>query len=722
MEHMSFDKFLKLIAKRWKIIPFFISAFVGVLVFYGIFFYNPTYVSDSKILLKPNTSNTFVSELNSDNEVPHSLGQNKNPVLTQIEVLNSHDISLKVSKALLKEPKFKKSKVKDLVKDIQKNVHFNNPPGTDIIDITVKWDTPEDAQKISKLLLSSYYSYNESVYKKSALNTKTYIENQLKDTNNKLREIREKIQKYRKNNSSLNIDLEAENVIDRTARIEDLLTDINVNIASANRKVKELSRGLGSTMKRALDSVALGQSESLVKLNENLVESQQKLADLKVKYPQTTPQIKSLNSQIKQIESQIENETIALIGRKPDIIQKSIIADSVRSEMVDDFVKNNIELKSLLSQRAILRKDLRILRSNKNKFPNIQKALTIMQEKEKSLAAIAEILNAKLVEAKIHESALVSNIDIIEKPIFPTSKSFPTLLHLLGIFILAGTLMGIATILGLYYIEDTCDDPQELEKIIKAPILGIIPWLTNETYKNLLLEYNPHSVITIIYQKIITSLKIKCYKKKINAIGIISTELEKGRSIVSTNIATSFAKTNEKVILIDNDFRYGSLTKEFNIDFSKYPDITDLILELSKTKDPKAPIKDTIMKHIIQIPNQENMFLIPNNHKVINPYEILNNEIFHKIIQCLKSDFQFDFMIVDSPPLLAVADSIITSQYLDGLVLLCGLKTSRSDLNKIKKICDENYVELLGAVARDTLTELEAPESIYVKQLSSIAD
>ena len=139
------------------------------------------------------------------------------------------------------------------------------------------------------------------------------------------------------------------------------------------------------------------------------------------------------------------------------------------------------------------------------------------------------------------------------------------------------------------------------------------------------------------------------------------------------------------------------------------------MLELTKASDVNS-YPEIISKYIIQIPGQNNLYLIPNNNKVDNPYEILNNEVFPNLIKYLKSCF--DLVVVDTPPMLAVADSIIVSQYVDGLLVLCGIKTSRSNLRKIRKICDENYVEILGAVARDTLTELEVPENMYIKQLS----
>jgi uncharacterized protein involved in exopolysaccharide biosynthesis len=87
----------------------------------------------------------------------------------------------------------------------------------------------------------------------------------------------------------------------------------------------------------------------------------------------------------KQSESQIEKETISLLGKKSIKGTNSLISDTVRSEMVNDFVKNSVELNSLIAQRETLRSNYNNLKTNQKMIPEIQKTLTMLQEKEKNL-------------------------------------------------------------------------------------------------------------------------------------------------------------------------------------------------------------------------------------------------------------------------------------------------------------------------------------------------
>jgi len=717
MEPISLNKYAQIIIKKWKIIAYSAGAMFILSLVFGLLFYTTTYISSAEVLIKQTTPVTFVTELNTDNQGGQfGMGQDKNPVLNQIEILSSYDIATAVAKKLSGNSSFSKYPKEFLAKRIQRAIELDTPTGTDIISIDIKWDNPEDAQLIAKTLLDCYYDYNVNLNKKSVLQTKNYINKQLADSSKKLESTREEIKTYRKNNFTVDIELESDSLVQQIKRVEDLIVDVNANISNQEGRGRQSLSNLGINLKKAIDSVALGGDPTLLKLQQSLQDAQQKYATLKVKYPVSTPEMRSLHADIKMNEDQIAKQTIALIGKSATNANNSLISDSVRSNMVSDTVKSNIELHSLRTQKTELTKILSELNGQLKQVPEKQKMLTILLEKEKTLADVVETLNAKLVEAKIKESEIISNISIIENPTVSDTESFPTKMHLTFMFLFAGIILGIGTILGLYYVDDLCGGSSDVEEVIKAPVLGTIPWLTNNTYSNFLTDYNPHSVVAIIYQKIATSIKVRCYRKKINCIGIISAELEKRRSIVAATLANTFAKTQDKVLLIDTDFRDGSLTREFNIDFSAFPDITDLILELSKNEDNGINWNEIISKYIIKIPDQHNLYLIPNNNKVNNPYEILNNATLPKLIQILKTNF--DFVLVDAPPMLAVADSIITSQHVDGLVVLCGVKTSRSSLRKIRKICDENYVEILGVIARDTLTELEVPENMYIKQFS----
>jgi polysaccharide biosynthesis transport protein len=713
VENLSLDKYTKLIVKNRKIITLFMLGMFIFTIFYSLFFYKSNYQSSAKILIKNKPQISFVTELNA-NSTDFLPGENKNPILTQMEVLTSADIARNVINKLSKEEFLNKYPPDKMVKILKKHIKLKNPAGTDIIKMTVSWNKPDEAQKIAQAYIDSYYNYNVKVNQISVAQTKEYISKQLDKSNKELAGIREKIQNYRKNNESVNIEEEAGSTIEQISKLEGSISETNSKLASERGKSYALSNKIGITAKKALDNVAVGQDTIITTLRQNLYDNQQKFATLNAKYPPTNIQMKSLNDNILEIKNQINTQMIATVG-KTLTGANSTIADPVRTQLVQDLIASQTNVRAFASEKAALENNLKELKVKLSKLPEKQKTLQKLLQDEAVTSSIVQTLNAKLIEAQIKQSEIVSGINIVENPAIPASASFPTLLHLFLIFELIGVLLGIATILGIYYIEDICQGTTELEEITQAPVFGVIPWLNSVSYKN----YSQNSDISIAYQRIMTSLKIKSCKKNINAIAFSSAELEKKRSIISVNVAQQLAKSNNSVVVIDADYRDGCIEEEFGIKKQNNQDLTSLLINMQNMVNKghqEDEIINLITGSLVQIAEYDNLFILPNINNNENPYEVLTTPAFQMLIEYLKK--KFDFVLVDTPPMLAVPDAITISQNLDGIVLLCGIKTSRSNLRRIYKACKDNYIELLGTVARDAVPEFEVPDRQSIKRFN----
>lgn len=718
MEPMSLNRYTKLLINNWKIIAYFMGGMLLISVIYSVIFFKPLYKSNAKLLLKETTPTNFITNLGGETQIT-SLGQNKNPILTQMEILSSLDLAQKVWDKIKKDSDFSELAQGGMaIFMLQNSVSLNNPPATDIIELSVKWDNPEKAQKITKAYVDAYFNYNVDFNKKSVKQVKGYIQKQLEESTLKLEKVREKIKNYRNKTFSVDLPNETASIVQQIAVMENQISDLKGQMEAEQGRTNELSSKLGSELGKSIQSIALGQNSNLSILQQKLGEAEQKFAELNVKYPKTNPQMKALLASINELKTQISEQTGALVGKTKVNKKNSLITDPVRTQMVGDLVKSQADLQSLTQQIGSLQGSLQELMKKQSQIPERQKTLANLLEEEKTLSLVVETLTTKLVEAQIKESEIISNVNIIESPTFPITQSFPTVLHLILIFIFIGGLLGVATVLGLYYIADTCQDRSEIEEILKTPVIGTIPWLVYNNYNKNDEELKPDSVIGIVYQKIATSLKVKCYKKGFNIIGMLSAEFEKRRPFISVNIAKTLASTDETVLLIDADFRDGAIAKELGIETSKASDITDCLLAIVARlgQGNTEGIEEMINQFVIPVPKYKNLFLLPNNNKIDNPMEILDSEAFPILMKTFKS--KFDFVFVDTPPILAVPDSIVTAQYLDGLLILCGLKTPRRNLRQIQKICVDNYVELLGAITRDSTTELEIPENKYIKHLS----
>ena len=719
MEPLSLNKYINIIIKKWKLLAIFAAVSLVLALIYGLFIFKPVYKSNAKVMIKANLPKVFVADIGYDTPIASPGGQNKNPILTQIEVLSSKDMAENVWEKIKKDVPFNQYPKDYLVQALTKVIQLENPLGTDIIDLTILWINPEDSQKIANAYVNAYYDYNVNLNKKSVSQTKSYINDQLKESTLKLKNLREKLKKFRKDNLSVDINVEALSVINQITNVENLISEINSNIDSEKGKIEEISSKLGIDLEKAINSVALGQSINLSTWQKALHEAQQQYATLNVKYPSTTPQMKSIEANINEIKSQISEQALVIIGHSPNLEENSIISDSVRTQMVNDLVKSHTELQAFSARKKSLKNTLESLKNKQNSIPEKKQALASLLEQEENLSNIVKTLNTKLIEAKIKESEIVSNVSIIQNATLPKDASFPTMFHILLIFVSCGSLLGVGLVIGLHFLEDTCYEPSEMEEILGAPVIGSIPWLSESSYNDVSNGYKPASIVGIVYQKITTSLKVRCQKSKINALAVSSADFEKKKPVISVNIAKNLAQSNDSVILIDADLRDSYFSSIFKFDSSTFPDLTDCLSEVSKkfSEGRLSEIEQVISSHIIQIPNYKNLFIIPTSNKNFYPFTVLNSDAFPLLIKVLKT--KFDFVVVDTPPILAVPDSINISQHLDGLLVLSGIKTSRSNLRQIRKICADNYINVVGTISRENTNELKVPENQYIKQLSS---
>ena len=207
---LSLEKYTKLVIKDWKIIVYFRACMLFLTIIYGLFMYKPNYKSNVEILVKNQPQVSFVTELNSENLTP--LNQNDNPVLSQIEILSSFDLIDKIinklekdSDFLQKNPNFSKYTVDQLEDNFKQIIKLKNPPGTDVITMSICWNNPDDAKKIAKYYLDTYLAFDSNLNKKAVAQMRLYIKKQLAKSTNDLAKIRNDIRTYRKNNKSVDV-------------------------------------------------------------------------------------------------------------------------------------------------------------------------------------------------------------------------------------------------------------------------------------------------------------------------------------------------------------------------------------------------------------------------------------------------------------------------------------------------------------------------------------
>lgn len=189
-----------------------------------------------------------------------------------------------------------------------------------------------------------------------------------------------------------------------------------------------------------------------------------------------------------------------------------------------------------------------------------------------------------------------------------------------------------------------------------------------------IVEKEPKSIAAESYRTLRTNIQYSSFDKEYRAIVVTSSDPGEGKSTTAGNLALCLAQGDKKVILVDCDLRKPSIHKKFKI--SNIVGLSDVIVG-------KESLENAVHRY------NKNMTVLTSGKIPPNPSEMLSSKTMSKLIEHLKDEY--DYVILDTPPVQAVTDSQILSTKVDGTILVV-----RAD--KTKKDGVQNAISLLKKV------------------------
>lgn len=216
--------------------------------------------------------------------------------------------------------------------------------------------------------------------------------------------------------------------------------------------------------------------------------------------------------------------------------------------------------------------------------------------------------------------------------------------------------------------------------------------------EDLITVVNPKSPVSEAYRRLRTNIQFSGLDKPLRTLLMTSTGPEEGKSTTLANLGVTLAQAGHRVVLVDCDLRRPSLQDIFGVDNAV--GLTTLFIEdRSLDLQHAAVLKETSVA---------NLRVLTSGQLPPNPSELLSSQRMGKIIESLKA--QADFILFDSPPILAVTDAAVLAQKVDGVVLVISAgKTKRDHAVKAKSLLEKVNAKLLGVV----LNNVRADSTVY---------
>jgi polysaccharide biosynthesis transport protein len=409
------------------------------------------------------------------------------------------------------------------------------------------------------------------------------------------------------------------------------------------------------------------------------------------------PTIQQLKTDYTRARAEYEEKGKQLKPDHPDMVRLKARLDGLREEINKAADSAEARYRTALKKETSIKATLDKQRSDVTTMKNNAILYNSIKSEVDSRRRLLNTLLEKQGEAELSaqlKGISASNISIIDpaelskKPISPKKKLNFLLALLVGIF------GGIGLCFLFDYLDDTIKGPDEVERLAGLPALGVIPLLPPEgLHKNKgynayyggrysygnenapgdqtlpevkeieLVNYlYPDLPLAEDYRTIRTSILLSYQGKPPRTIVCTSALTQEGKTATVVNLATSFAQLQKKVLLVEADLRKPRLHRIF-----RTRNHTGLTAYLAG----KAALKD-----ILTLTSIENVWLISSGLIPPNPVELLNSP---KMIELLAEVSEtFDLVLLDSPPVLAVIDSVVISSLVEGtLIVVPGDKTRR---------------------------------------------
>jgi len=354
-------------------------------------------------------------------------------------------------------------------------------------------------------------------------------------------------------------------------------------------------------------------------------------------------------------------------------------------------IKNDYE--ASLRRESLLRK---VFQRQKAKAMEMkQKAIqyNILKREADTNRDLYNSLLQRMKEAGVSAGITASNIQIVDSAEVSTRPFKPNKRLNLLLATVVGLFLGLGLAFFFEYLDNTVKTPEDVEQLIRLPSFGMIPEISYERRRRLdegthypveLITFShPKSMLSEAYRNVRTSILLSFSEKPPKKIVISSPNPAEGKTTTVINTAIALAQTGARVLIIDSDMRKPRVHVLFGEENG---------VGLSNFLSGNTELKSTIKRA-----NIPNLFYIPSGPIPPNPSELLGSKLFKNTVQFLGE--KFDHIVLDSPPVLGFADSIILSTAADGILLVvAGGKTPRETLQRAKDALSQVNAKILGVV------------------------
>jgi len=493
-------------------------------------------------------------------------------------------------------------------------------------------------------------------------------------------------------------------------------------LADATGKRIKSESALNQARKQREDEGTFFDSEITQQLRASLKQSETEYASLGSQVTAAYPTMRELQAKISALRKAIRDE------RKQGL--QSLEAQFSADNNAENSLRDQIESEKSTAQDVAKKR--------------IQ--YDVLSQEASSLRELYQAVLKQAKEIEMSASVTTSNVFVADYATLPTSPSAPKT----NIIVILASIVGLSAGILMSYILESLDDTivttQELRQIVDLPLLGSVPDFNSQdktltktpgvidhlpeskesedvakSKEKLLLSEDrpteskalvtisaPHTAISESLRSIRANVLLSSADYPPRVIMIASSIQGEGKTTLLSNLAVTLAQANHKTLIIDGDLRMCGLSKLFLGQHEEHRGLSDLLTL-------RLPLESVIYE--TGVPGLD---LLPVGAPAPNPAELVGSESMKRLLSGLKD--RYDFILVDTPPIMAVADALLISRAVDSVILVVrGGFTPRHTVREAREKLTRVRARIIGTVLNgatksDSASDIMAYGSNYPRR------
>lgn len=562
--------------------------------------------------------------------------------------------------------------------------------GSRLVSVSVSSFDRQFAARMANSVVEQYIRSNMQRRYDAGNEARNFLQGQLAEMRISLERADQALQDFAQENRVANLD-------ERQEMASQSLRDLNARLSDAQTRLLEYQSYREQIQSgRSIQLASVLENEAIRGLRMQMAELSTQRASMLQTFKEDYPAVVELNTRMSQIQTEIDE----LMRRELQVISSQY---------------ENLRAQAQTLEEAIVERENGILALSQQ---SVQ--YNILKREFETNRELYDGLLQRMKEIGLAAGIQENNISVIDPALAPGGPYHPNFMRSVLVALFLGAVIGIGLALLLEFLDTTVRRAEDFERLTSRPVLGLVPLARRDVGAVMAGMMVPlgrrrqrttagvahysvthiRSTVSEAYRSLRTSLMFSTPEGMPKTLLITSPTPGAGKTTTAINLATVIAQNGARVLVIDADLRRPRLHVEFSSRQS--PGLTNRIAGVGPDKDAEGNGKSTIIGT-----NVPGMFIMPSGSNAPSPPELLGSARMRELLR--QSTKVFDHVIIDSPPILGLADSILLASMVDGVVMVvaAGQTTKDSIRNCIRRL-DQVHANLLGVAMNQV--DLSSPD------------